>query len=134
MMLSSFDRLLHAARAQAEPQRLLFVFVTAELPDDANAAERARFAEGGGGSLRPVLCVDKLPEELEGFATLFDESQRTGQPWDLVFAAALPGHAGITPGSEDADEPLKMMVAAIESGSVGRFIAFDRDGQAVDFY
>jgi len=27
-----------------------------------------------------------------------------------------------------------MMVAAIETGNVGRFLAFDRDGQTVDFY
>lgn len=133
-MPCSFDHLLHAARQQTEPQRLLFVFAVAELPDDASAAERERFAEGGGGSLRPVLCVDKLPEELESFAVLLAESQRTGQAWDLVFAAALPGVGGLTPGSEDAQAPLEAMVTSIESGSVGRFAAFDRAGQTVDFY
>lgn len=133
-MPCSFDHLLHAARQQTEPQRLLFVFAVAELPDDASAAERERFAQGGGGSLRPVLCVDKLPEELESFAVLLAESQLTGQAWDLVFAAALPGVGGLTPGSEDAQAPLEAMVASIESGSVGRFAAFDRAGQTVDFY
>jgi len=27
-----------------------------------------------------------------------------------------------------------MMVSAIETGNVGRFLAFDRNGQTVDFY
>ena len=42
MDISSFDDLLHAARLQPEPQRLLFVFVGVELPDDATPAQRAR--------------------------------------------------------------------------------------------
>lgn len=50
MDISSFDDLLHAARAQPEPQRLLFVFAAAELPDDATPAQRARFAAGQGGA------------------------------------------------------------------------------------
>ena len=43
MEISSFDDLIEAARAQPEPQRLLFVFAAVELPDDATAAQRARF-------------------------------------------------------------------------------------------
>lgn len=134
MTTTPFDELLNAARQEREPQRLLFVFVTAELPDDATEEERQRFEENAGGSLKPVLCVDKLPEELSSFAALREESRRTGVAWDLFFAAALPGLAGITPGADDAEEPLKMMVAAIETGNIGRFLAFDRDGQTVDFY
>lgn len=43
---SLFDQLLQAAAAQPEPQRLLFVFAEAELPGDADAAQRARFEAG----------------------------------------------------------------------------------------
>lgn len=134
MTLTPFDQLLAAARQEREPQRLLFVFVSAELPADATEAERQRFEENGGGSLKPVLCVDKLPEELRDFAALREESARTGVAWDLLFAAALPGHAGITPRSDEAEQPLKMMVGSIETGNIGRFLAFDRHGQTVDFY
>ncbi|MCQ4327639.1 ribonucleotide reductase subunit alpha [Stutzerimonas stutzeri] len=134
MTITPFDRLLDAARRQHEPQRLLFVFVSAELPEDATEAERRRFEENAGGSLKPVLCVDKLPEELSGFAALREESERTGVAWDLLFAAALPGQAGITPGADEAEQPLKIMVGAIETGNVGRFLAFDRAGQPVEFY
>jgi hypothetical protein len=40
----------------------------------------------------------------------------------------------MVPSSDEAEQPLKMMVGAIEAGSIGNFIAFDRTGQAVSFY
>lgn len=134
MDIASFTDLLNAAQAQAEPQRLLFVFVAAELPEDATVDEQQRHAEGQGGSLRPVLCVDKLPTEVADFAALLEESERTGLHWDLLFAAGLSGRGGHAPGSDEAEQPLKMMVGAIETGSVGNFLAFDRSGQTVSFF
>jgi hypothetical protein len=134
MDIADFSSLLAAAKAQPEPQRLLFVFVAAELPEDATEQERQRHAEKQGGSLRPVLCVDKLPEELSDFAGLIAESSRTGVAWDLVLSAGLSGRAGMAPSSDEAEQPLKMMVGAIEAGSIGNFLAFDRDGQALTFF
>jgi hypothetical protein len=134
MNIQSFNDLLNAANAQAEPQRLLFVFVTAELPEDATEAERQGHAQGQGGSLRPVLCVDKLPAEVADFASLRAESERTQMQWDLVFAAGLSGRGGYAPSSDEAEQPLKMMVGAIETGSIGNFIAFDRQGDSVSFF
>ena len=134
MDIAQFADLLSAAKAQSEPQRLLFVFVAAELPEDATEAEKQRHAEQQGGSLRPVLCVDKLPAELNDFAGLLEESARTGINWDLVFAAGLSGRGGLAPNSDEAEQPLKMMVGAIETGSIGNFIAFDRDGLPVSFF
>jgi hypothetical protein len=40
MNISSFDDLLRAAREQSEPQRLLFVFANAVLPDDSTPVLR----------------------------------------------------------------------------------------------
>jgi hypothetical protein len=59
--ISSFDDLLCAARAQPEPQRLLFVFADAVLPDDSSPEQRARFEAGQGGALVPLMFVDKTP-------------------------------------------------------------------------
>ena len=134
MDIADFSSLLAAAKAQPEPQRLLFVFVAAELPEDATEQERQRHAEKQGGSLRPVLCVDKLPDELADFAALLAESSRTGITWDLVFNAGLSGRAGNAPSSDEAEQPLRMMVGAIEAGSIGNFLAFDRQGQALRFF
>ncbi|MBS7691102.1 hypothetical protein I0E98_14100 [Pseudomonas lalucatii] len=57
---------------------MLLMFVAAELPEDATDQERQRHAEQQGGSLKPVLCVDKLPSELVDFAGLLAESSHTG--------------------------------------------------------
>lgn len=128
-----FADLLQAAQGQAEPQRLLMVFVAAELPDDATEEEKQAFARGEGGALAPVLCVDKCPEEIADFAALVAEAALTGKAWDLLFAAGLSGRGGIAPNSDEAEQPLKMMVGAIQSGSIGNFLAFDRQGQVVSF-
>ena len=136
MDITSFDDLLQAARAQKEPQRLLFVFANVALPDDATPAQRTRFAAGQGGTLTPLMCVDKLPDELASFEALVQEAAQfvlPGQDWGLVFAAALSGTLDRVPTSSDADAPLQRMVEAIKCGSHGAYIPFDRQGQPVNF-
>jgi len=131
MPLHDFSDLLQAARQQPEPQRLLLVFAAAELPRDASDEEKARFERGEGGALSPVVCVDKLPEEIESFAGLLDESTRTGIAWDILFVAALSGRGGFAPNSDEAVQPLRMMVEAIKGGRVGDFLAVTRAGELV---
>lgn len=131
MNISNFDDLLAAARLQPEPQRLLFVFANAELPPDSTPAQRDHFLGGQGGALVPVMCVDKTPGELLGFADLVQESGQFGQEWRIVFAAAMAGGGGIAPTSEAAEQPLQRMVEAIKAGALDAFIPFDRQGQAV---
>jgi hypothetical protein len=131
--IASFDDLLRAARAQPEPQRLLFVFTVAELPEDSTPEERRRFAEGLGGALVPLVCVDKSPGELDTFAALAEESRAMGHDWSVVFAAGLAGRGGRAPTSEDSQAPLQRMVDAIKFGAHAPFMAFDRDGVPVQF-
>jgi hypothetical protein len=133
MTMSNFDDLLRAAREQTEPQRLLFVFTTAGLPDDATAQERARFKAGQGGTLTPLMCVDKAPAELTSFETLLTESRQLDQPWDIVFVAALSGTHDAAPTSLQAEEPLQRMVESVKSGRIGGFIAFDTQGEPLQF-
>ncbi len=133
MDISSFDDLLRAARAQPEPQRMLFVFAGAELPDDATPEQRARFEQGEGGALVPVMCVDKSIAELSSFDALMNESRGMGQAWQIVFAAALSGTGGRALTSDDAKEPLKRMEDAIRRGAFDNYIPFDRQGQPVLF-
>ena len=130
---SHFQQLLAAARAQTEPHRLLFVFATVELPDRPTAAQRARFETGRGGALTPLVCVDKAPDELTGFEALAAESERAGPPWQLVFAAALPGQDGRPPPEGQVEGALQSMVEAVRVGAFGRFAAYDRMGEPVVF-
>ena len=131
MDISSFDDLLRAAHAQAEPQRLLFVFAGAELPDDCTPAERARFEAGQGGSLKPLMCVDKAPADVPGFASLVDESHQLGKEWAIVFVAALSGRHGQAPSAAAAEGALTRMVESIKAGQIGAFIPFDQRGVGV---
>lgn len=133
MTISNFDDLLHAAREQSEPQRLLFVFAHAVLPDDCTPEQRARFEAGEGGALEPLMAVDKVPDELVTFGALVEESHRFGPDWAVVFVASLPGLAGRTPTSKEAERPLQRMIEAIKAGSFGSFIPFDRRGEPVLF-
>ena len=130
-MISSYDEFIAAAKQQSEPQRLLFVFCQAELPDDASEGEKAEFEQGQGGSLAPVVCVDKLPEEIIDFKSLRRESEATGQTWDLVFVAAMSGRAGVVPSSDEAMQPMNMMVETVKLGHLGNYLAFTRDGELV---
>ncbi len=133
MSVSSFDELIRVARQQPEPQRLLFVFTTVELPEDCTAEQRVRFEAGEGGVLTPLMCFDKTPEELGTFSDLLDESRQVLQEWAVVFVAALSGRNGCAPRTEDAEAPLNRMVESIKAGTVGMFIPFDAHGQPVIF-
>ena len=128
-----FQQLLQVAASEPEPQRLLFVFATAELPEDATAEQRERFLAGQGGALAPLMCVDKAPEELPSFEALAAESQRAGPPWQVVFAAALSGRDGRPPAKAEIDGALQAMVDAVRAGGIGRFAAFDARGEPLQF-
>jgi hypothetical protein len=129
MNISNFDDLVRTAREQPEPQRLLFVFANAVLPDDSTPEQRERFQAGQGGALTPMMSVDKTPEELGTFAALVEESCRFGHDWAVVFVASLSGHGGCAPTSEEADRSLQSMIESIKAGSMGSFIPFDRRGE-----
>ena len=131
MDIAHFDDLLAAARAQTEPQRLLLVFAGASLPAGASAAQQAAFDAGEAGELGPLMCVDKSPAELADFQALLAEAATLAQPWALVFAGALGGSAGQAPGAQVVDAALQTMVEAVRTGDIGRYIAFDRGGHAV---
>jgi hypothetical protein len=132
--ITTFDDLLQAARAQPMPQRLLFVFAAAELPDDATPEERASFERGEGGALVPQMCVDKSPHELQSFAQLKQEAQAMGPAWHMVFAAALSGSAGAPPGERETGQALDSLVDAIRQGFLHNCIPFDAEGQAVELH
>lgn len=132
--IQHFDDLLRAARAQPEHQRLLLVFVTAELPDGASPAQREGFARGEGGALLPLMCVDKLPAEIESFDALVRESreyQLPDQQWHLIFVAALAGTPASGPSDAQTDSALNRMVESIKSGMVDGYLPFDRNGRPV---
>jgi len=133
MTSSYFQQLLRAAAAQASPQRLLFVFSGAELPDDATPAQRERFEAGEGGALKPLACVDKRLEELTGFAALVDEARYACPPWQVVFVAGLGGAGEAEPSDGQVDAALNAMVENVRVGRLEGMLALDPQGEAVIF-
>ncbi len=131
MDIQTFDDLLQAARAQAEPQQLLFVFAGAELPAGASAAQRASYDAGEGGEIAPLMCVDKAATQLNSFDALCIEAARAGPPWAIVFTAALSGHGGQLPSAAQADAALQHMVDSIKSGRLDGMLPFNRSGEPV---
>jgi hypothetical protein len=122
--IETFDALLAEARAQPDSPRLLLVFAGAELPERATTAQRAAFAAGHGGTLAPLMCVDKSPAELASFAALAEESRHAGPPWAILFAASLSGPA-------ELESALQRMVDAIKTGDLAAFLAFNQAGETV---
>ncbi len=131
LVLTSYQDFINAAQSQPEPQRLLWVFAKAELPNGYTDSQLALFQQGHGGALDTVLCVDKLPEEVIDFNTIVEESAATGAQWDIAFVGSMAGRAGIAPNSDEAEQPLRMMLRQIQAGIIADFLTFDRQGQLV---
>ncbi|MDD4943804.1 MAG: ribonucleotide reductase subunit alpha [Rhodoferax sp.] len=132
MQISCFDDLLLAASQQPQGQRLLLVFASAELPEEATPAQRADFAQGHGGALVPAMCVDQTPDEIGNFERLVQEANQFGTAWQVVFVSTLSGQGSEPPSSKTAEPVLQRMVEAIKLGTLANMIAFDTSGQAID--
>jgi hypothetical protein len=130
-LIDSYASFIALANTQQEPQRLLWVFARAELPNGYTEAQKQHFLQGQGGALEPVLCVDKLPSEVTDFASLVHESAETGVEWDIAFVASMSGRAGIAPNSDEAIQPMRLMLNKIQSGIIAEFLTFDKKGELV---
>ena len=124
-MVTNFQSLVTAAKQQAQPQRLLFLFAKADA-EDGKQSDQQR------GTLSPLMCVDKLPEELTSFADFSDEADSVSPDWDFMLAVGLSGKDGIAPSSEDAEPFLNQMVSNLTSGQdLSRYVIFDRQDNPV---
>jgi hypothetical protein len=129
MAISNFEELLQEAAQQPEPQRMLFVFVEKGPSDGWSADNAASFLAGSGGTLTPVVCVDKAVADIFSFAGLAKESEATGEHWDIVLVACLAGRNGVAPSASEVDQGLETMVDAVKTGDkLWRFLAYDRRG------
>ncbi len=126
-MIKLFKDLLKMSLEQEQPQRLLFLFAKADAQNPKKSKKHQR------GTITPVMCVDKLPEELTTFADLVKEADSIEKNWNFVFIASLSGEQGMTPTSDDAEPFLNKMTHDVESGNgVGRYVVFDRDENPIE--
>ena len=113
---------------------MLFVFTKAELPEEHTEEEAKRFNEGDGGNLVPVVSVDKGLEELSNFPNLVEESWQVYKDWKIVFIAALAGKGGVMPNNSEVEQSLETMIDSINQGKFSQFLAFDQEGNPVQFF
>ena len=122
-MISTFTELLTAAIEQDEPQRLLFLFAKTETEDSENVQS---------GTLSPMMCVDKLPEDIESFEVLTAEADGISTDWDFLITVGLAGKNGMPPTEEEAEPFLNKMANDLSLGqSMSEYLVFDRDENQV---
>ncbi len=132
--ITDYESLLAVGKQQNDPQRFLFVFLQASLPDEHDEVDKQRFNSGQGGELKAIMCVDKDLEELTDFAGLVTESEQMEQDWNMVLIACLSGNNGVHPTAAEAEEPLKIMAQTVQNGGdLSRYLAFDKQGVLLHF-
>lgn len=126
-MIGSFSDLLQAARNQSTPQRLLLLFAQVETGKGGKKNKQKQH-----GSIAPLMCVDKLPEELDSFEALVAEADNICADWQFLIVAGLSGEGDQPPSPEQAEPYLNQMANAVASGQdLSGYAIFDRDENPV---
>lgn len=126
MKITNFSELLTATAQQAQPQRLLFLFAK------ATALENTVKTQHKSGTIDPVMCVDKLPEDIASFDALVAEADTITNKWDFVFIGCLDGTNGLPPSTEDAQPYLSIMSNNLATGKdISKYIVLDREQRQV---
>ncbi len=126
-MASMFKEVLQMTTQQEQPQRLLFLFAQ---PEGHNPKKSKKHAKG---QVQPVMCVDKLPEELSTFDNLVKEADSITKDWQFVFIAGLSGHDGVAPSADDAEPYLNKMSNDLADGQdLGRYVILDRSETPIE--
>ncbi len=126
--------MLEAARQQPEPQRLLFVFLDAVLPENPTHEEAFLFSQGQGGQLQPVMNLSRELDVLTTFENLAAEVVQQEQSWQVVLVACVSGENGKAPTAEEVEGPLQVLEHTIRiGGDISAYTAFDRDGEHIQF-
>ncbi len=124
--MTVFSELLQMTSAQDEPQRLLLLFANAEAKNPKKSKKHQQ------GTITPVMCVDKAPEEVSDFASLIKEADGINKEWNFLFIASLSGENGNAPTSEEADPYLNKMTNDVEMGNISQYLVIDRDENRIE--
>jgi len=126
-MSKLFSELLTMASQQEQPQRLLFLFASVEEKNPKKSKKHKQ------GTITPVMCVDKLPEDLSDFETLIREADSINKTWDFVLISGLNGQNGVAPTEEEAEPFLNKMTNDVASGQqLSRYMILDRQQQPIE--
>lgn len=119
--MSKFQELLSMARYQPEQVKLLMLFTKANIENSHNDVNK--------GVIEPVMCVDKLPDELLDYATLCREADAINKDWDLVFITSIAANVE----ASLIDKSMKSMVSDVQTGqNTAMYVVLDREDNLVE--
>lgn len=119
-MIATLADLIKAALEQKEQQRLLFLFAKTE-------SKKKKKKKHQTGTITPLMCVDKLPEEIVSFKALVEEADNISTDWDIMLIAGLSGTVDAPPTTDDAEPHLNKMANDLTSGQeLSSYVIFDR--------
>lgn len=119
--MSKFQELLSMARYQPEQVKLLMLFTKANVENSHNDVNK--------GVIEPVMCVDKLPDELLDYETLCREADAINKDWDLVFITSIAANVE----ASLIDKSLKSMVSDVQTGqNTAMYVVLDREDNLVE--
>lgn len=120
-MIENFNDLLAQSTQQGDAQRLLLLFAATDVVKKTKKRDEKK------GTLSPVMCVDKLPSEIESFQALVAEADSITPNWDMLLIAGLSGEGDTPPTTEEAEPYLNKMANDLSSGQdLSRYVIFDR--------
>lgn len=114
MQNSYFSQLIEMAAKEPTRQRFLLVFVKAQ------AQENKVKTSHQSGTITPIMCVDKLPEELISFDELKKEADSVSKNWDFVIISSMSGTKTNPPSTQDAGPNLKKIADEVIQGALTR--------------
>lgn len=119
--MSKFQELLSMARYQPEQVKLLMLFTKANVENSHNDVNK--------GVIEPVMCVDKLPDELLDYETLCREADAINKDWDLVFITSIAANVE----ASLIDKSMKSMVSDVQTGqNTAMYVVLDREDNLVE--
>jgi hypothetical protein len=119
--MSKFQELLSMARYQPEQVKLLMLFTKANVENSHNDVNK--------GIIEPVMCVDKLPDELLDYETLCREADAINKDWDLVFITSIAANVE----ASLIDKSMKSMVSDVQTGqNTAMYVVLDREDNLVE--
>ncbi len=127
-MTSPFKQLIKAAKAQSQPQRLLFVLAKTDTSQSQTLTDQSE-----RGTISPVMCVDKLPQDLTSLKNFINEADAINKAWDFILIAGMNGENGKAPSTDEA-EPLlnKMANDLVQGQDLSRYLILDRNDNQIN--
>jgi hypothetical protein len=124
-MSQAFETLLAQTIEQQPNDVLLLLFANAQ-------SESSGAGKKQSGTIRPVMCVDMLPQNIASFSSLVREADGINKEWNFVLVASLGTPTSETPATDVIEKHLNKMVYDVENGAdLAKYAIFDRDQSPV---